>query len=50
MASRVSGGDRKKEDIMEVLNRAAIKADARNFIGQNRRWLAMALACLPLFL
>ncbi|MGN0572076.1 MAG: DUF975 family protein [Candidatus Fimenecus sp.] len=35
---------------MEVLNRAAIKADARNFIGQNRRWLTMALACLPLFL
>ena len=35
---------------MEVLNRAAIKADARNFIGQNRRWLSMALACLPLFL
>ncbi|MGN0519642.1 MAG: DUF975 family protein [Candidatus Fimenecus sp.] len=35
---------------MEVLNRAAIKADARNFIGQNRRWLTMALAGLPLFL
>lgn len=35
---------------MEVLNRAAIKADARNFIGQNRRWLAMALAGLPLAL
>ena len=35
---------------MEVLNRTAIKADARNFIGQNRRWLSMALACLPLFL
>lgn len=35
---------------MEVLNRAAIKAEARNFIGQNRRWLSMALACLPLVL
>ncbi len=33
---------------MEVLNRAAIKAEARNFIGQNRRWLSMALACLPI--
>lgn len=35
---------------MEVLNRTAIKADARSFIGQNRRWLSMTLACLPLFL
>lgn len=35
---------------MEVLNRAAIKAEAKNFIGQDRRWLTMALACLPLVL
>lgn len=35
---------------MEVLNRAAIKAEAQNFIVQDRRWLSMALAYLPLFL
>lgn len=35
---------------MEVLNRAAIKAEAKNFIGRDRRWLSMALACLPLVL
>lgn len=35
---------------MEILNRAAIKQQAREFIGTDRRWLYMALACLPLTL
>lgn len=35
---------------MEILNRQAIKANAREFIGTDRRWLYMALACLPLTL
>lgn len=35
---------------MEVLNRAAIKAEARNFIGQNRLWLKLFLPCLPILL
>lgn len=35
---------------MEILNRQAIKANAREFIGIDRRWLYMALACLPLTL
>lgn len=35
---------------MEILNRQAIKAQARDFIGVDRRWLYMALACLPLTL
>ena len=35
---------------MEILNRAAIKQQAREFIGVDRRWLYMALACLPLTL
>lgn len=35
---------------MEILNRAAIKQQAREFIGADRRWLYMALACLPLTL
>ncbi len=32
------------------LNRSAIKANARNFIDTDRRWLYMAFACLPLTL
>lgn len=35
---------------MEILNREAIKANAREFIGTDRRWLYMALACLPITL
>ncbi len=35
---------------MEILNRQAIKQQAREFIGVDRRWLYMALAYLPLFL
>lgn len=35
---------------MEILNRQAIKQQARDFIGVDRRWLYMALACLPLTL
>ncbi len=35
---------------MEILNRKLIKAEARSFIGQDKRWLKMALACLPLFI
>ncbi len=35
---------------MEILNRKAIKQQAREFIGVDRRWLYMALACLPLTL
>lgn len=35
---------------MDVLNRAAIKAEARNFIGQDTRWLKLFLPCLPLLL
>lgn len=35
---------------MEVLNRTAIKAEARGFIGTERRWLTMFFACLPLYL
>lgn len=35
---------------MDVLNRQAIKANAREFIGTDRRWLYMALACLPITL
>lgn len=35
---------------MEVLNRAAIKKEARLFIGQNNRWGKMFLAYLPLML
>ena len=35
---------------MEILNRQAIKQQAREFIGVDRKWLYMALACLPLIL
>ncbi|MBR5203567.1 MAG: DUF975 family protein [Clostridia bacterium] len=35
---------------MEILNRKAIKQQAREFIGIDRKWLYMALACLPLIL
>lgn len=35
---------------MEVLNRTAIKAQARDFIGQDRRWLKLILPCLPVLL
>lgn len=35
---------------MEVLNRTAIKAQARDFIGQDRRWLKLILPCLPILL
>ena len=35
---------------MEILNRQAIKQQAREFIGVDRKWLYMALACLPLSL
>ena len=35
---------------MEILNRKAIKQQAREFIGVDRRWLYMALASLPLTL
>ncbi len=35
---------------MEVLNRAAIKAEARGFIGQDNAWLKLFLAILPLCL
>lgn len=35
---------------MEILNRKAIKQQAREFIGVDRKWLYMALACLPLTL
>lgn len=32
------------------INRKAIKAEARTFIGEDRRWLTMALACLPIYI
>lgn len=35
---------------MEVLNRAAIKQEARRFIGEDTRWLKMLLAMLPYLL
>lgn len=35
---------------MEVLNRTAIKAEARSFIGQDTRWLKLFLPCLPVLL
>ncbi len=35
---------------MELLNRKAIKNQAREFIGIDRKWLSMALACLPITL
>lgn len=35
---------------MENLNRKAIKEEARAFIGTDRRWLPMGLACLPIYL
>ncbi len=35
---------------MEVLNRAAIKRDARSFIGQDNRWLKLFLAILPILI
>lgn len=35
---------------MEVLNRAAIKTEARSFIGQDNSWLKLFLAVLPLCL
>lgn len=35
---------------MDVLNRTAIKAQAREFIGQDRRWLKLFLPCLPVLL
>ncbi len=35
---------------METLNRTAIKNEAREFIGADRRWLTMGLACLPIAL
>ena len=35
---------------MDILNRKLIKEEAKNFISQDRKWLAMALACLPLVL
>lgn len=35
---------------MDILNRKLIKAEAKSFISQDRKWLTMALACLPLML
>lgn len=35
---------------MDVLNRTAIKAEARSFIGQGNRWLWMFLPCFPILL
>lgn len=35
---------------MGVLNRTAIKAEARSFIGQDTRWLKLFLPCLPILL
>lgn len=35
---------------MDVLNRTAIKAQARSFIEQETRWLWMFLPCLPILL
>ncbi len=35
---------------MDILNRKLIKAEAKEFINQDRKWLTMALACLPLVL
>ena len=35
---------------MDILNRKLIKEEAKNFISQDRKWLSMALACLPLVL
>ena len=35
---------------MDILNRVLIKQEAKNFISQDRKWLTMALACLPLVL
>jgi len=35
---------------MDILNRKLIKQEAKEFIGQERKWLTMGLACLPLML
>ncbi len=35
---------------MDILNTKLIKAEAKAFISQDRKWLTMALACLPLVL
>ena len=35
---------------MDILNTKLIKAEAKAFISQDRKWLTMALACLPLWL
>lgn len=35
---------------MDILNRKLIKAEAKDFISNDRKWLTMALACLPLIL
>ena len=35
---------------MDILNRKLIKEEAKSFIGQDKKWLTMGLACLPLML
>ena len=35
---------------MDILNRKGIKSQAREFIGTDRKWFYMALACIPLTL
>lgn len=35
---------------MEVLNRPAIKQEARHFIGQDNRWIKLFLAMLPILI
>ncbi len=35
---------------MDILNRKLIKAEAKAFISQDKKWLTMGLACLPLML
>ena len=36
--------------MQQILNRPAIKAEAKSFIGQNARWWKMTLATILLYL
>ena len=36
--------------MQQILNRPAIKAEAKSFIGQNARWWKMTLATIALYL
>ena len=36
--------------MQQILNRPAIKAEAKSFIGQNARWWKMTLATIAIYL